>query len=254
MRPPYVATGYIYDTVSLRTDGEGRIPPLSKKLFDVDDVGGEPSLADTPEDAIAQRWLTDAMMRSLFFQVAAIPDDVVAFTQVVEPLLDHRHGSPGDVDLLLVRPEDPSRAVAIECKRVKVVAQSTEHDNVNRVKGLRRGAHQANGLREKGFHRVWLAVLIVVDGRGRTAHNLACRGPTWDTVARVCDFDGRDRLHEDIGVVVLELGQPNGKAIDRAGQVSVSVLNPARERTQTAEMTNRVGRLLRECQPAWRPA
>lgn len=59
---------------------------------------------------------------------------------------------PGDVDILLFDKERPDKAIAIECKRLKVTSVGSPLPKVNNSKGIKHGVKQANGLQSLGFY------------------------------------------------------------------------------------------------------
>lgn len=159
---------------------------------------------------------------------------------VTSPVLPLGCTKPGDVDWICADPAHPQLAVAAECKRVKVVACRDGSDHINKIKSLGDGVRQANALAEHGFHRTFLAILIVVDGRDRTQNNVVSRGMTDSTFRSIYDFPHRESLSDEVGVVYIEVVQPSLRHVDSMVQIGVCVDRPAKPRDQTASMTKRI--------------
>jgi hypothetical protein len=120
--------------------------------------------------------------RDLLFANLDVPIMTYAQTSIIEPILDRRPTRrPGDLDLLLVpQPCDPSRAISIQAKRVKVEAVNTHRDNVSNrhIGNLTALMEQANGSRELGFHMNYAVVVVEIDGIERSEFNFLARTTT----------------------------------------------------------------------------
>jgi hypothetical protein len=68
-----------------------------------------------------------------------------------------------DVDLLLVEPNAPEAAVAIEIKRIRVHARTFAGGIPNKLQEYEKAVQQANRLARVGFAQVYLYVFVVVD-------------------------------------------------------------------------------------------
>jgi hypothetical protein len=185
-----------------------------------------------------------ATPRELIGQHLGLPDRGRHFFSVTRPVIPPRCSKPGDVDWLCVDPEQPHPAMAAECKRVKVVALRDGSDHVNKIVSLGDGT-KANSLASLGFHRTFLVVLIVVDERARTEHNVVSRGMAETTFHRIYDFPQRDSLNAEVGVVYIEVVQPSLRSVNIMAQIGVCVDQQAKPREQATELTNLIRDLLR---------
>jgi hypothetical protein len=106
--------------------------------------------------------------RPLVTELRIAPGSCVAFEVPTATLVPGARG-PGDIDVLVCGPQTPARALAIELKRVKITPESFETELPGKLPGLKRGVQQANLLGELGFHRAYLLIAVVTDGRQRIA-------------------------------------------------------------------------------------
>ena len=75
---------------------------------------------------------------------------------------------PGDIDLLFYPLHDPSQAIAIECKRIKMVSYPDGRSRVNRTGEIDKGIEQAGAYHALGFHPTYILVMLLDDGRELT--------------------------------------------------------------------------------------
>jgi len=152
-------------------------------------------------------------------------------------ILAPRGRGPGDIDVLVVDETRPQYAVAIEVKRVKMPAESYWTSQPNKLQELEKGCTQVGLLREIGFHRSCLLVVVVADGREQTTTSVAFRGPTPSLVKAVKETLSSLTFHPDVGVVVLEVTQPMDKNIDDAGAIAIWTHQEVSEIEQSPELT-----------------
>jgi hypothetical protein len=159
---------------------------------------------------------------------------------VGEPLTASPRQKPGDIDVLVCATHLPDQAVAFECKRVKIKPETFDTMQVGKLPGLTESVHQVRGLIEIGFSRCFLLVFIAVDGRERVQFNFAGRGPTAPLIRCIDDAIHASKIHEEAGVVVIELVQPTTEDFENAGGVGIRVLRSPCYRTQPPDLTRRV--------------
>lgn len=152
---------------------------------------------------------------------------------------------PGDIDLLLVDPSGPNRAIAFECKRVKVTSLDATFSKVNNAEGIRKGVIQANAYQSLGFHQTYLMVILLDDSRRLSSYpNTMLRRSGSNNVEEVYDIAYNEKPHDDVGIVYLKVTQPTGKHYDQMCGVGLCVDKQAGRLEQTPEMTNKVRNLL----------
>jgi len=204
----------------------------------------EERVTQQKEEQIVSWLFSQTQVKELIFTELRIQNPCFSLN-VVDPIIDNPNKKPGDIDILICEQRQPHRAIALECKRVKVIAADMENDKVNKIDNIGNGVKQANALREIGFHRTYLAILIEVEGKNRVEYNTLCRGPSPTTFKKVYDFPFRDKLHKDVGVIFIEISQPTGKSIDSMAGVGICIDKEAGRLEQPDYLTNRINTLLR---------
>lgn len=97
-------------------------PPYS---FRIQELSFE-SITEIPEDQLVERLLADSHWRNQrLLNIYGIPKDVEVYPRVNHDKL----GKQGDIDILVVNPNKPEFATAIQVKRIKVVDKTFEKDN-----------------------------------------------------------------------------------------------------------------------------
>ncbi len=200
------------------------------------------SLNETP----LCRWLFGAFpsSRLLADELGFAPGCCPLFEVPTTSLIPDARG-PGDIDVLVSSAKRPEAAIAFEAKRVKISAGAFDTGLPGKLSDLRHGVQQANLLHALGFHRSYLLVIIVTDGRQRADFNFASRGPTSELVSIVDGFRDRDRLDPHVGIAFIEVTQPVDREIESAGAIGVRVARDAVKLPQPVTLTNAVGELFR---------
>lgn len=212
----------------------------------------EESVTNKHERQLVDELFAEAQSRQLLFPELDLPLNSFFKTHVVEPLIEDRQRKPGDIDVLVCPSDNPNLAVAIECKRVKVIAASSVDDDVHKIKDIRDGAAQTKAMRKMGFHRTFIAVLIQVDGRKREERNTVTRGlnpqATFDgerrTLKEIYEFPQSGIFNADVGFVFIEVIQPTGKSFEKMGGICLRLEREARRIEQPSTLTNRVAALI----------
>lgn len=191
-------------------------------------------------------WLFDNdRVRRLILRSLELREDATARLSVTDPFIEKRGTEAGDIDLLLFDDRAPDRAVAIECKRVKVKVESFEPETVTKLNGLEKGVREANKLFKLGFSKTYLAVLIVVDGRYRKEFGMLSRGATGQQFKSVYQFSNLTELHHSAGLTFIEVVQPSTLSIDEMGYVGVAGEKRAIPVDQREQITNKIMSLQR---------
>jgi len=93
-------------------------------------------------------------------------------------------------------------------------------------------------LRRMGFHRSYLVVAVVADGREQTDVGFPFRGPPPALVKVLRDKLRSLPFHADAGVVVVEVTQPVDKDIRDSGAVGIWAHQHAQDVEQPAVLTD----------------
>lgn len=203
------------------------------------------SVATVHESALVRWIFTESPARDymVFPHFNAGPQGQIRF-EVSGPILALQEGPPGDIDVLLVPRGGPETSVAIEAKRVLVPATAFDTLMPNKLSELKKGARQANGLADRGFHQVYLMVMLATDGRTQTHSNFTGRGPTRHLIRILDDALAGLDLRPQVGVVCVELTQPLDKDFRLAAAFGVRPVRPATRQIQPAALTQAISSLL----------
>lgn len=207
------------------------------------DVLQEDRVTEVPESRII-RALFSSSAQDLIFPELGVSKNSSIFYDVREPVVQFGQ-QPGDIDVLIADGGRADLAIALQCKRVKVLALNHDEDKANKIDSIAGGVRQANLQRSTfGFYRNYLVIIIQTVGKLRTRNNTLARGPSRDTLKKVYHFPQRESLHEDIGIVFIEITQPTGKSWTRMAQIAICVDQDAHRLEQPARLTNRIQELM----------
>jgi hypothetical protein len=164
------------------------------------------SLAEIPEPDLVRQLLAAPHWHQWLFGLPGMPEQ----PRVLQ-MVDLRHapgGFAGDVDILLVAPDQPTVATAIEVKRLKVSAAAFTSGRPNKLQEYDKGVEQANLLAEVAFAQVYLYVIVVVDSRVRNEGRYTYDGLTPELTSAIQARISLERLAPSVGLVVHEFAQP----------------------------------------------
>lgn len=200
---------------------------------------------DIHEAELAQ-WLFTAWTptRLLASELRFASDTDLAF-RVDPSSLTGIGAAPGDIDILAINHAHPDQAIAIEVKRVKLPPDAYLTAQPNKLQELDKGCRQAGLLRSMGFHRSYLLVAVVADGREQTNVGFPFRGPPPALVRIVRDKLRSLPFHPDVGVVVVEVTQPVDKDIQDSGAIGIWTHQHARGIEQAPTLTDRLRAFLK---------
>lgn len=211
-------------------------------LFKRDDDGIEDKITDENEEQIL-RWLMFSSGGQLLLDKLHLSRDARFQFSVRKPVVENPNHS--DVDLIICEPEFPQFSVGIQCKRVKIESLNEKQDEVNKLPDIKKAVVQANKQRENlGFHRNYLLIISQIFGRKFTAENAIFRKARPETRQRIYEFPQRESLHEDVGIIFVEIGQPTGKSFRHQVNICLRIDKEAKKLEQTSSLTNRVKELL----------
>ena len=205
----------------------------------------ETASATDVQKAELAHWLftSFAPSRLIASELGLIPEMQLVFGTDAKILAPTARG-PGDIDVLAVNTTCPEQAIAVEVKRVKMPSDSYLTLQPNKLQGLEQGSKQVGLLREIGFHRSYLLVVVVADGREQTEVGFAFRGPTPALVKAVKEKLRSLKFHPDVGVVVVEVTQPVDKSIQDSGAIGFWTHHAASTIQQPLELTAKIASFL----------
>ena len=118
-------------------------------------------------------------LSSFFLEKLGIDEPVKIFYDV-KGVVEKR-----DLNILIINPLMAQSAKVFECKRIKVKIEENQYERVNKKKELLKLVHQVNDRIKRGFHKVYLTVLIVCDGRNKIANNILFNNPSSETLVPI---------------------------------------------------------------------
>ncbi len=166
------------------------------------------------------------------------PTEYDVFAEVQHGIA-HPNECPGDVDIIAIPKNAPQKSVAFEVKRVKVTVHEDGTETVNRDKQIEeKGVHQANGLLEKGFHKVFLVVIMVTDGQHKTHKSIPFR--YGEQIHKLYTSDRYVGLHPNVGVLIVEITEPTEASYDFSLSYGVHLHKDAQMNEQPLELTEKI--------------
>jgi len=194
------------------------------------------SLAEIPESDLVRQLVADPRWHQWLFGLPGMTE-----RPRVLQMIDLRHapgGFTGDVDILLVAPDQPTVATAIEVKRIKVSAAAFNSGRPNKLQEYDKGVEQANRLAEVGFAQVYLYVIVVVDSRVRNEGRYTYDSLTPELTSAIQARISMERLAPSVGLVVHEFAQPMDHPPLTLALYGGNLKRPATVRVQPADLTN----------------
>lgn len=210
----------------------------SFRLFTTEDRGIEDKVTDESEEQILQ-WLMSSSGGNLLLDKLGLSRNALRTFSVRKPVDENPNHS--DVDLILCESQLPQYSVGIQCKRVKIVSLNEREDDVNKLPDVKKAVVQANKQRENlGFHRNYLLIVSQIFGRKFTKENAIFRTARPETRHSIYEFPQRESLHEDVGIIFVEIGQPTGKSFRTQVNVCLRIDKEATRLDQTPSLSNRI--------------
>lgn len=232
MRIPVKLRSIAFDT--------GTVGPGTTSLqFFQDEPVTRPDVAsDSPEPAIVQWLINHFRTRNILLEELSLSVAALTYGGVRDPFTSPNK-KPGDIDFLACESDRPDQAVAVECKKVKVrIGGGAER--INRLEALGGADSQARALFGLGFHRTYLGVVVVVDGRANADNNFLFRGVSDSGYRRILEFAEDVSLPEHVGILYAEIVQSVQRSVADAAVFSVAMAKEAKPRLQTERITTLV--------------
>lgn len=210
-------------------------PSIAIALEDPQRMLKNNSLASVPEHDLVKQLLGDPHWRSRILNVKDIPEG----STLCQTLLPKGPGeeSKGDVDILVVPPDHPEFATAIEVKRIKVGAKQFSGQPPNKLKEFRKGVGQANKLAEIGFWQAYLYVFVVVDSRENNVGRYKFDGLNQQLSSMIRQVIKPDSLNERVGLMHHEFVQPVDENPLSTGTFEANLIRLARPVNQPEDLT-----------------
>lgn len=173
-----------------------------------------------------------------FFKELGINTKVRIFSEK-ENIIENR-----EIDLLIIDPDTPEEAIVFECKQIKVEIKEDQTEKVNKVENLKELVGQVNDRIKRGFHKVYLTVLIVCDGRNKIANNIFFNHASSETRESIYTHPYLDKLDPKAGILFLEPNQPTEKDYNLLAGCAISEMRKPTPLKQPKELTEKLKELL----------
>lgn len=227
----------IYDTGTLRSG--------DREVGFFKEVIGKPvgSVADLSEAELVGWLMRNRTAKGLILSELGLSANAICVQQARYPFIKDQNQKPGDIDLLVCDALKPQCAVVVEFKKIKA-RFSRDNETINKLKALGRVVSQVEGLSRLGFHRTYLGIIVVVDGREKDELSFAHRGVSLDTTGRILEIADGIAPPLGVGVLYIEVVQAINKHIDEAGMVGVGQILPAALSRQNGDLTQVIANYL----------
>lgn len=207
-------------------------------------VSGADSIVDQNEESILEWLFKREDFKNLFIpNILSHSKTVAHFLGQQEPFTCEGK-KPGDIDLLLADPSKPSESIAIEVKKVKAISIDDDTTKVNGKFKIKKAVVQVNKYHELGFHKCYLMIVVLNDGRLKTTPNVLFRSANTIDVREVYQLPYKEPLNPDIGIIFLNIIQYIDKDINLTGGFELCIDREATSQTQSQELIEKVKSIL----------
>lgn len=202
------------------------------------------SISDSSEEQIMKWLIGRDDFKTLFIpNFFKGPSTINSYLGLTDPFVVNGK-KPGDIDLLMVDLSKPKEPVAIEVKRVKAVSVNDDNSKVNGKDKIKKGVIQANKYYELGFHKCYLMIVVLNDGRVKTTPNVLFRSAKTDNVRDIYNLPYKEPLNPNVGVILLNIIQYLDRDINLSGGFELCVDREAVPQTQSEELTQKIKSIL----------
>lgn len=184
------------------------------------------------------KWLlSNNSFKSLLAMELGVNSIVNIQSGVIKPIFSNI--SEGEIDILIIYGINQYKSISIECKRINEKLNKNAELVFNR-KDIGKISTQANRNRKLGFSKNYVCIIVEVNGSKTNEVNPFYRNMSDDTLTKVINFPGRDELHEDIGIIIIEVVQMLNKSYNSACAINLCVLKHAKEQEQPSTLTEKI--------------
>lgn len=156
-----------------------------------------------------------------------------------------KNEKPGDIDLLIVDPEEPHKSIAFECKRIKMETLENQETKINGLRNLELGINQVNNYLKLGFHQTYLMIIILDDCKNTKSENVMLRSSQFNEDSSRYKFKWPVPLKSDIGVILVRITQQTKKNYKFMCGFGVNIPKLAVKLVQANDITKKVEFLLK---------
>jgi len=198
------------------------------------------AVGDQTEEQVIDLIFCDQDRLDLFMGELGISGHNRLARRADKPITD-RNVKPGDIDILISPKDAFHLSTAVEVKRIKVVAQDQDTDNVTKLyASIKKGATQANALLNMGFHRAFLCIVVQIDVRERATANTILKPMTQEVGELLTTLIRESRADPELGLILVRMEQPSDFPISERMNFFVKLARPAQPRDQTRQLTEKI--------------
>ena len=215
------------------------------KLFQDDVPYSTERITENYEQAIVKWILSNVQCRDLMFSEitdapSAYKDSILdkSFPKSIRP-------EGGDIDFVMPEGGNPSKAVCVEFKKVKVRIDDDGRERVNNLDKLERLIQQGNKRQSQGFYKSYICAVALIDSHQYKSPNVFVRGMEGEDVKRFYNLDSIGGVHNDVGIILAEIAQPTGKSFNEMFGFGVCKLKDAVILEQPSRLTEDVQELFK---------
>lgn len=162
------------------------------------------------------------------------------YRDVVGPFIDNPALKPGDLDLVIFDPAEPSKAIAIEAKCVKLKKEQDQSVLYTKEKNLTKGITQVNEYLRFGFHKTYLLVILLDEAHEDTKGLDIFKRSSLNESKKLLNPNVLANLDEKVGLLYLGVRQITEQSIHFNSVVDLMKLKEAVEVDQFNITTERI--------------
>lgn len=148
------------------------------------------------------------------------------------------------MDILIIDPITPEEAIVLECKRIKVKIEEDQSERINKVGDLKELVGQVNDRVKKGFHKIYLTVLIDCDGRNKFANNILFYHASTKTLESIYTHPYLNKLEPKAGMLFLEPSQLTAKDFNLQAGSGIYEMRKPTPQHQPKDLTEKISSFL----------
>jgi hypothetical protein len=234
-----------FDLVYLDTVTIGPGPVESVDFFQDGHAISPDRIVQLTEQEIVSWILANERFRDLFFsKIGETPGPYLdSVSDNSFPLTLTPQG--GDIDFLMLDGGNPSRALCVEFKKVKVRVDPHGNERVNNLSGFETLIKQGNRRQSQGFRKTFICAIAVIDAHEFRTPNVLIRGMESQDAQAFYDLGGIEGIHDDVGILLIEIPQPTGKSFHELSGFKICRVKEAKVLEQPSRLNDDLRNLFR---------
>ena len=193
------------------------------------------------EKKIIQWLIHNENFKYLLFEHLELHSEPFISLETIEPIFSNI--SEGEIDIIIIPKDSSTNTISIECKRI-VEKIGNDGELIFNRKYIEKISSQANRNFDLGFNKNYVCFIIEVDCREPLETNVLFQSSSDNTLKTVANFPGRDKLKNEIGIIIVEIVQLTNKSFKNTSKISLGILKQSTEQEQPKELTKKINILL----------